>query len=110
MNSEQQLRAELSELQTKLADPGIYSDPSYPKLAKRQSELETVVGLFDEREKILKERAEAKELTHSGDSTMEDMAMHEVSDLTDKLAKVDAALTEALVPKDPNDDRDAILE
>ena len=45
---EQQLRAELQELDAKLQDPAIYSDKSYPKLAKRQNELMAIVDAFDE--------------------------------------------------------------
>ncbi len=38
---EQALRSELANIKKKLEDPSIFSDPSYPKLAKRQSELES---------------------------------------------------------------------
>lgn len=108
MNSEQNLRDELSQLQAKLADPGVYSDPSYPKLAKRQSELESVIALFDTKKQLLQSQAEAQKLL--GDPEMADLARTELEDVATQLEQNNAALTEALVPKDPNDDRDAILE
>ncbi len=40
---EQLLRAELAELDTKLQDPAIFSDKSYPKIAKRRSDVEGLV-------------------------------------------------------------------
>ena len=106
--SENDLRAELQALQTKLADPAVYSDPSYPKMAKRQSELESVIGLFDEKKQLLQAQEEAKKLL--GDSEMADLAKIELEETAAKLAINEAALTEALVPKDPNDERDAIIE
>lgn len=108
MNSEQNLRDELTELQTKLADPNIYSDPAYPKLAKRQSELESVVALFDRKQQLKQSQAEAQKLL--SDPEMADLARSELDEVAHELEKTEAALTEALVPKDPNDDRDAILE
>jgi len=108
MNSESELRTELTQLQEQLRDPGIYSDPSYPKLAKRQSELEHVVALFDTKQQLLKAQAEAKQLLK--DSDMAEMARAEIEDTAKQLEETEAALTEALVPKDPNDERDALVE
>lgn len=109
-NKEQSLRDELAELQTKLQDPAIYSDPSYPRLAKRQSELEKVIGLFDERTSLLSDQRQSEEIAHGDDSELAELAQLELEELRAKLASNDAALTEALVPKDPTDERDAILE
>jgi len=106
--NEQELRQELADLRDKLADPGIYSDPAYPKLAKRQSELEAVVALFDKKEQLIKAQAEAKQLVRDPD--MAELAKSELDDISRQLTDTETALTEALVPKDPNDERDAILE
>ncbi len=108
--NEQTLRAELDELRTKLANPSIYNDPAYPGLAKRQNELETVVDLFDQQKQLLKQHDEAKVLTKSSDPTMADMATNEINEIDEKLKIVEASLTEALLPKDPNDERDCIIE
>ena len=108
MNSETELRAELTDLQAKLADPGVYSDPTYPKLAKRQSELESIVGLFDTKAQLLETQEQATQLLN--DPEMADLARLELEDTATKLEATNAALTEALVPKDPNDDRNAIIE
>lgn len=107
---EQELRQELIDLQKKLEDPSIYSDPSYPKLAKRQSELEDIIVLFDKKSQLEKARDDAKKLASDGDSEMAELAKAELAETTAELEKVEANLTEALVPKDPNDQRDAIVE
>lgn len=109
-HKEQQLRTELQALQVKLQDSSIFSSPEYPKLAKRQSELENIVGLFDSQARLLKAQAEAQELVTSGDAEMAALARDELEQTAQDLAENDAKLSEALIPKDPNDERDAILE
>lgn len=108
IEKEQALRLELTELQAKLQDPSIYSDPAYPKLAKRQSDVEKIVALFDERASLLDARKQAQEIT--GDAELGELAQLELAELEPKIEANNAALTEALVPKDPNDERDCIIE
>ncbi len=107
---EQSLRAEYAELQTKLQDPNVYSDPSYPKLAKRQSQLENILALFNMRVKLTGDKQAAEEMLGGSDAELKEMAELELTELTDKIATNDAALSEALTPKDPNDEKDAIIE
>lgn len=107
---EAQLRAELKDLQAKLQDPSVFSSPEYPKLAKRQSELEDIIRLFDDRVKFQKQIEEAKEMTHSEDPEMAKMAHDELFHLQAFADGVETQLTEALIPKDPNDDHDVIIE
>jgi peptide chain release factor 1 len=106
---EQALRTELADIKKKLEDPSIFSDPSYPKLAKRQNELETTLALFDEKQRLESAKNSAEELIKAGGELAE-LAQEELAETTAALAKNEEQLTEALIPKDPNDDRDAILE
>jgi peptide chain release factor 1 len=106
---EQALRNELAEIKTKLEDPSIFSDSSYPKLAKRQNELESTLALFDEKQRLVNTRNEAEELVKAGGELAE-LAQEELTQTTEALAKNEEQLTEALIPQDPNDGRDAILE
>lgn len=103
------LRTELAEIQKKLEDPTVFSDPSYPKIAKRQSELETVISLFDEKKRLEQAKESAEELTRNGGELAE-LAQEELTETTQSLAENEEKLTEVLIPKDPNDERDAILE
>ncbi len=107
---EQALRTEYAELQAKLQDPSIYSDPSYPKLAKRQAKLESIVALFDMRNKLAADKQAAEELVAGDDAELKEMAELELAELTDKITENTEALAEALTPKDPNDEKDAIIE
>jgi peptide chain release factor 1 len=107
---EQQLRAELAELEQKLQDPAIFSDKSYPKLAKRRSGLERIVGLFDEKLSLAKAKASAEELIRGNDAELADLAKLELEETQEKAAINQTALQEALTPADPNNERDVIIE
>ncbi|MFO0782005.1 MAG: peptide chain release factor 1 [Candidatus Saccharimonadales bacterium] len=107
---EQQLRTELAELDKKLEDPAIYSDKSYPKLAKRKSELDDVIALFDTQAKLEKQLAEAQAMAHDSDIEVAELAQTEIEDLNKQRTTNHEQLVEALTPKDPNNDRNVIIE
>jgi peptide chain release factor 1 len=112
---EKQLRAESAEMAARLQNPDIYSDPAYPKLAKRQSWLERALGLFDTRAQLADARAQAAELAAGSgaggsDDELAELAQLELAELDEKITANNNALAEALTPKDPNDDKDAIVE
>lgn len=107
---ERTLRAELAELKTTLEDPSIFSSPNYPKIAKRQNQLEKLIALFDEHHSLADSKQQAEELVRSGDPEMTELAQAELDELAEKIAINDAALSEALTPKDPNDEKDVVIE
>ena len=107
---EQALRSEFTDLQAKLQDPSVYSDPSYPKLAKRQAYLNSVITLFDERKKLQQAYKEASEILNSDDVDLSVLAQEELGSAETALVINETRLSEALTPKDPNDDKDVIVE
>jgi peptide chain release factor 1 len=107
---ERELRDELKELDAKLQDPAVFSTPQYPKLAKRKSQLDDIISLFDAKLKLGKDKLAALELQSSSDPAMKDMADQELQEIEHKITANDEALREALTPQDPNDDRDVIIE
>ncbi len=108
---EQHLREELAELEKKFDDPAVFGSKEYPKLAKRRQELETTIRLFDERVGLLRQKQEDQDIIEqSGDRELIDLARMELEQLEDELAGNEAALHEILTPKDPNDDRDVVME
>jgi peptide chain release factor 1 len=108
-NKEKQLREELESLQSKLQDSNIYSSKEYPKLAKRASQLENIVSLFDLVKKLNSDLAEAEELSGGSDELAE-LAKSEIESIKKQLIETNEKLTELLTPQDPNDDRDVIVE
>lgn len=107
---EQQSRDELADLELKFQDPSIYSDPNYPKLARRRSELESIINLFIEVSKLTHDIVEAQELRSSSEPDLKQMAEAELQELEPKLVTAKDKLFEVLAPQDPNDGRDVIME
>lgn len=103
------LKEELAGIQKQLEDPAIFSTPDYPKIAKRQSKLEQTISLYEQQQSLQKQLSEAKELL-AGGGELAELASIEEAELTEQLERVTAELEEALTPKDPNDDRDVIVE
>lgn len=108
-SKEQALRQEYEELQKKLQNPSIFSSSDYPKLARRASYLEEATTLFDQRNHLQRTYAEAKELSMSGDELAE-LAQQELDETDAKLKVIEDRLVEVLTPKDPNDEKDIIIE
>jgi peptide chain release factor 1 len=106
---ERALREEYQELQTTLRDPSIYSDKNYPKLARRQKQLEDIINLFDRLHKLNTDQKGATELVESGGELGELASLELETIATDKETVV-SELTEALTPQDPNDERNAVIE
>lgn len=106
---EQLLRNELKDIQERVADPAIYSDPSYPKLAKRQAKLDTILRLFDQKRQLSESLTQARELANGTDELAE-LAREEIAEIEKALAEIENTLIEALISKDPNDEKDVIIE
>jgi peptide chain release factor 1 len=107
---ERALRVELAELDARLEDPAVFSTPQYPKLAKRKAALDELTALFDTRKRLAKDKLAALDLQNSSDADMKQMAAQELADLEKQIDANDDALLQALTPRDPNDERDVIIE
>ena len=106
---EHELHQELERLQAKLQDSSIYSSPEYPALAKRQAQLQDNLKLFDDLTQVKRHEAEAQAMVDAG-GELSELAAEELEDLRVQIISAEQALSEALVPKDSNDERDAIVE
>jgi peptide chain release factor 1 len=109
-DKEHALREELKELDAELQDPAIFADKNYPKLAKRQSELQEILMLFDEKKLLARDKQATEELKLSSDPELRDMAATELGEIDSKIEANEARLLDVLTPKDPNDARDVIME
>ena len=97
------------DLEHKIADPEVIADQTlWQKAMRAHAELEEVVLAFREYKKILKERDDAKTLL--GDDDFAEMAKVELRDLEPQIAILEARLKILLLPKDPNDKKNVIME
>jgi peptide chain release factor 1 len=104
------LKEEHDQLVKQLEDQSIYSTKKYPAIAARKSQIENILELSEEHKRLQKQFNETTELIDGGDSALSELAKQEISELEPKLAAAESSLNEALVPKDPNDEKEAIFE
>lgn len=107
---EQQLRSEYVELKQKLEDPTVYAQKNYPKLAKRQKYLEDTLALCDSVTSLKNQIYGANEIISGVDGELAQLARDELAELEPRLTEAETKLSDALTPKDPNDQRDAVIE
>src|SRR5882672_1132028 len=89
----------------------LQSDPAeYRKQAKAASEMEPLVECFREYKVVARGLAETEELASAGDADMRELAQAELKALTVKHEALLSQLKILLIPKDPNDDKNIILE
>ena len=99
------------ELMRLLGTAEAQNDPAeYRKNAKALSDLEPLVERFRDYKTNAQNLAEAEELAQSGDADMRDLAKEEVKSLTAKRDALLAELKALLIPKDPNDEKNVVLE
>jgi len=104
-----QLEARYEDLAAQLSDPKIVNDQeNYRKVSKQHRDLEPTIEKFREYRKLRDAVADAKLMRDDPD--MREMAEEELADLEPKLATAEEELKVALLPKDPNDDKNVIVE
>ena len=106
------VEARYDELTQQLADPEVVSDSKrYQKTAKAHSDLGELVSKFREYKDLERGIAETKAMVREEtDAELKAMAEEELAGLEDRLGKCEQELKLLLLPKDPNDDRNVILE
>ena len=106
-----QLEARYEELGLQLSDPKIVNDQeNYRKVAKQHRDMEPTVEKFREYRKLRTAVADAKAMLTESDTDMREMAQAELDELEPKLTAVEEELKVLLLPKDPNDDKNIVLE
>ena len=101
------------ELTKKIADPEIIArQEEWRELTKEHYSLEDIVTSFREYKKTLDQIQENSELLEeaSGDTEMEELFKNELEELEDKKLKLEEHLKILLIPVDPNDERNVIME
>jgi len=108
----EQIVTRYEELTQELSSPELLSNPSaYAKAAKQHRTLGEVVQKYQAWKNLKKELSDARELLDtSDDDEMREMARLELESLQSKIEKADNELKLLLIPTDPNDEKNVILE
>ena len=101
------------ELTRRMADPDVATDPNeFQRVAKARASLEEVVNTYDDWKTTGDDLAGAKQVLKesASDPELQEMAQIEVDELEEKLEQLETHLKVLLLPRDPNDDKNIMLE
>lgn len=98
-------------LDEELSKPEVLQDiKRYKELSKEHKELSEIYETYEEYKKVVEDLKGAKELVKSSEPELRELAQEEVDRLHRKLSELEERLKFLLVPKDPNDSKNVILE
>jgi len=106
-----QLEARYEDLGLQLSDPKIVNDQeNYRKVSKQHRDMQPTVEKFRDFRKLRDAVADTRAMLTESDPDLREMAQAELDDLEPKLATTEEELKVLLLPKDPNDDKNVVLE
>ena len=107
----EQIESRYEDLGRQLADPKLIADqPKYQKAAKQHRDLEPVVEKFREYRQVVNGIADARGMLHETDPEMREMAAQELAELEGSQPAIEEELKLLLLPKDPNDEKNVVIE
>jgi peptide chain release factor 1 len=105
------VESQYEDLMTRLGTAEVQSDPAeYRKAAKQLSDLEPLVQKYREYKTVQKDIEGSEEIIRGADADMRELAEEELTELQAKREAILGDLRVLLVPKDPNDEKNVILE
>jgi len=107
----ERLVARCRELEERMADPQVAGDYTrLQELARERASLEGAVTRYDEYRRVLKQIEDARALAAEGDPDLASLAKEELTSLESRRERLEQELRLALLPRDPDDSRDVIVE
>ena len=112
LNKLEDLVSRFEEVSTLITDPAVIADQSrFVKLTKEYKELNDLMNARQEYISALQGVEEAKEIiAHESDPEMKEMAKEELEECENKIPELEETIKILLIPKDPQDERNAIME
>lgn len=105
------IKGRFDQVGSALTNPEIISNQKeFQKLSKEYRSLEKIVQPFEQYKKVLADYEFGKEALKSNDDDLRELAKLEMPELEEKKEKLEKELTKLLIPKDPQDDKNAIIE
>jgi len=106
-----EIEARARALEERLADPAVAAAPGeYAKIAKQLAELRPLADAASRHRQVLQEIEDARALLGEGEAELRELAKSELESLEARREALEAELKRLLLPKDPNDEKDVILE
>jgi peptide chain release factor 1 len=99
------------EVEQHLSDPGLIGNrEAYQKTVREHSDLGKIVTVFRRHKEALARIQESRELLSDADAEIRNLAKEDLAALTAEQAQIESDLMILLLPKDPNDDKNVIIE
>lgn len=107
----EEIEVTFMELEQQLVQPDIFNDQErYKKVSKAHADLGEIVTVFRKYKQIAQDVADNRELVHDPDPDIQEMAKMEIDELEPQLPALEEQLKVLLLPKDPMDAKNIILE
>src|SRR6476660_5871537 len=105
------IKARFEQVGVSLTNTEIINSPKeFSRYSKEYRDLEKVVKPYEEYKKIISDYTFAKEALNGNDEDLRELAKMELPELEEKKEALEKELTKLLIPKDPQDDKNAVLE
>ena len=105
------IERKFEDLTAQMADPAVIGDAAlYRKVSKQQSDMSEMVGKYREWKTANKNLQEARQMLAETDPDLRAMAQDEIARLEPELARYEEELKVLMLPKDPNDEKNVVLE
>src|SRR5882724_4810873 len=105
------IKARFEQVGVALTNPEIINNQKeFGRMSKEYRDLEKIVQPFEEFKRVNADYDFAKEALNGNDEDMRELAKMELPELEIKKAELEKLLTKLLIPKDPQDDKNAVLE
>ncbi|CCH47413.1 peptide chain release factor 1 [Pseudodesulfovibrio piezophilus] len=107
----EEIEVKYMQLEQELAEPGIFNDQErYKKVSKAHADLGDIVKVFRDYKVVSQEIGNNREMLDDADEDIREMAKAEIEELEPQLPLLEAKLKVLLLPKDPMDEKNIILE
>lgn len=104
-------RARFDELEKAITDPSLFDDAKKAReVLKEHARTKELLSTWDELESCRKQLTENEDLAKGSDAEMAELAKAEIEEITGRIPKLEQAVLLSLLPPQPDDDRDAIVE
>lgn len=105
------IKKRYEDLTSQISDPAVIADSGrYGKLARTHSELAEIVDKYREWKDLRRGVADTRSMLDEADPELREMAVQELAGLEQRISATEKELTELLTPKDPNDEKNVVLE
>lgn len=106
-----QIEIKFHQIEEQLTDPQVLADMDrYADLSKEYKDLKELMDIYEEYSNVLDSKSVAEEMINDSDLELREMGQEELESITEKIESMEEKIKMMLLPKDPEDTKDVIIE